>query len=45
LSTFSKIVKLHILPSLHYKLNEHHVKLSLPGTSGLHFSSLPSRGR
>lgn len=42
ISTFSKIVKPNILPSLYYKLNGHHVKLSLPGSSGLHFSSLSS---
>lgn len=41
-STFSKIVKSHMLPSLHYKLNEHSVKLSLPGTSGHFFSLLSS---
>jgi hypothetical protein len=31
-----------MLPSLHYKLNEHSVKLSLPGTSGHFFSLLSS---
>ena len=39
LSTFSKIVKPHILPSLYYKLKGPVVKLSLHGTSGLHISS------
>lgn len=36
ISTFSKIVKPHILPSLHYKLNRPLVKLSLPGNYGLY---------
>ena len=36
ISTFSHIVKPHILPSLHYKLNRPIIKLSLSGNYGLH---------
>jgi hypothetical protein len=46
-STFSKIVKPHILHSQHYLLNTPNLKLNFYGTHGLHNSSisyLPKRG-
>jgi len=39
MTTFSKIVKPYLLPSLYYKLNGRHNKLILCGGSGLTFSS------